>query len=194
LSHPFESFPRTGRRRALIALIAAAIAMFIVLTVLDAPLRATDEGGTVSLEVAGTTDRATEIKEAWRADGVLDDGAFIDGLDFLYAPLYTAALAGGCVAAAGTFRRLGRERLARAGIAIAWLASAVTIFDWTENVALATVLLDEPTSPWPAVALVAAIPKFAGSTVALLYALAGGAVALARRPRVTAPQDTRRAS
>jgi hypothetical protein len=183
MSHPFESFPRTGRRRALITVIAAAITLFIVLTVLDAPLRASDEGGTVPLEVAGSTDRAAEIKEAWRAEGVLDDGAFIDGLDFLYAPLYAAALAGGCVAAAGTFRRLGREGLARAGIAIAWVASAVVIFDWTENIALATILLDEPSSPWPTVALVAAIPKFAGSTVALLYALAGGAVALARRPQ-----------
>jgi hypothetical protein len=182
VTHPFEHFPRSGRRRALLALIGAAIAMSVVLALLDAPLRASDEGGTVPLEVAGSTDRAAEIKDAWRADGVLDDGAFIDGLDFLYAPLYAAALAGGCVAAAGTFRRLGRERLASAGIAIAWLASAAAVFDWAENIALAAILLDEPASPWPVVALVAAIPKFACSTTALLYALAGGAVALARRP------------
>lgn len=166
-------------------MIAAALTLFIVLTVLDAPLRATDEGGTVPLEVAGSTERAKEIKEAWRAEGLLDDGAFIDGLDFLYAPLYAAALAGACVAAAGTFRRLGREGLARAGIVIAWLATAAAVFDWIENIALAAVLLDEPASPWPAVALAASIPKFAGTTVALLYGLAGGLAALARRPRAT---------
>jgi hypothetical protein len=185
VTHPFEHFPRTGRRRALLALIGAAIAMSIVLMLLDAPLRATDEGGTVSLEVAGSTDRAGEIKEAWRAEGVLDDGAFIDGLDFLYAPLYAAALAGGCVAAAGVFRRRGRERLASTGIAIAWVASAVAAFDWAENIALAAILLDEPASPWPAVALVASIPKFAGSVAALLYALAGGVAALVGRSRGT---------
>ena len=78
---------------------------------------------------------------------------------------------------------LGNERVAAAGIAIAWLASAVAIFDWVENIALATILLDEPASPWPAVALGAAIPKFAGTWVALLYALGGGAVSLAARGR-----------
>jgi hypothetical protein len=165
------------------ALIAAAIAMLVLLWLLDAPLRASDEGGTVPLEVAGSTDRANQIKEAWRADGVLENGAFIDGLDFLFAPLYSAALAGGCVAAAGAFRRLGRERVAATGIAIAWLATAVAAFDWVENIALATILLDEPASPWPAVALGAAIPKFAGTWAALLYALAGGAVSLAGRGR-----------
>lgn len=183
MSHPFEQWPRTARTQALLALITAAITMFVVLALLDSPLRATDEGGTVSLEVAGSSHRANEIKESWRAEGLLDNGAFIDGLDFLYAPLYAGALAGACVAAAGTFRRLGSRRLAGAGIAIAWLASAVAAFDWAENVALAVVLLDEPTSPWPAIALAAAVPKFAGTWAALLYALAGGALALGRRPR-----------
>jgi hypothetical protein len=183
VAHPFEHWPRTRRRQTLCALIAAAIAMLFLLWLLDAPLRASDEGGTVPLEVAGSMDRATDIKEAWRADGVLENGAFIDGLDFLFAPLYAAALAGGCVAAASVFRRLGNERVAAAGIAIAWLASAVAVFDWVENIALAAILLDEPASPWSAVALGAAIPKFAGTWVALLYALGGVGVSLAARGR-----------
>jgi hypothetical protein len=183
VTHPFEQWPRSGRRQALLAAIAAAIALFVVLSLLDEPLRSTDEGGTVSLEVAGSVDRAQEITDAWRAQGVVDDGAFIDGLDFLFAPLYAAALAGGCVAAAAVFRRRGNRGLARLGIAVAWVATAVTVFDWTENIALAVVLLDEPTSPWPAVALVAAILKFAGTWAALLYGLAGGAVALVGRVR-----------
>jgi hypothetical protein len=187
LTHPFEHWPRTGRRRALTALIVAVIAMFVALSLLDAPLRASDEGGTVALEVAGSTDRATEIKEAWRADGVLESGAFIDGLDFLFAPLYAAALAGGSVAAAGAFRRRGWKPLAAAGIAIAWLAGVVAVFDWVENVALAKTLLDEPSAPWPAIALAAAIPKFAGSAAALLYGLAGGAVAVVSRRRDSGP-------
>jgi hypothetical protein len=105
MSHPFEQWPRSGRRRALLALIAGAIAMFVVLTLLDSPLRATDEGGTVALEVAGSSGRAAEIKEAWRAEDVLENGAFIDGLDFLFAPLYAAALAGGSIAASSAAGR-----------------------------------------------------------------------------------------
>jgi hypothetical protein len=167
----------------LLAAIAAAIGMFVLLSLLDDPLRSTDEGGTVALEVAGSANRAEEITEAWRAEGVVDNGAFIDGLDFLFAPLYAAALAGGCVAAAGAFRRRGNDRLANLGVTVAWVATAVIAFDWLENIAIAVILLDEPASPWPAIALAAAIPKFAGSWAALLYGLAGGAVALAGRSR-----------
>ncbi len=182
MTHPFERWPRTGRRRALVLVIAAAIAMQVVLALLDGPLR--DSGdGTVAFEVAGSAERAGEIVDNWRAEDLLANAAFIDGLDFLFALLYTAAIAGGCVAAAGVWRSRGRTRLAAAGIGIAWAASAAAAFDWTENVALAVILLDEPTSPWPAIALGAAIPKFAGAWAGLLYALSGGTVDLAGRIR-----------
>jgi hypothetical protein len=163
-------------------LIAAAIAMQVVLALLDGPLRDTGDG-TVAFEVAGSVTRAEEIVDAWRAEDLLANAAFIDGLDFLFALLYTAAIAGGCVAAAAVWRRRGRAWLATAGIAIAWAASAAAAFDWTENVALAVSLLDQPASPWPAIALGAAIPKFAGAWAGLLYALSGGAATLAERMR-----------
>jgi hypothetical protein len=73
--------------------------------------------------------------------------------------------------------------VARLGIAIAWAASAAAAFDWIENVALAVVLLHEPLSPWPAIALAAAIPKFAGAWGGLLFALSGIAAMLLRPPR-----------
>jgi hypothetical protein len=184
LTHPFEHWPRTRRRRALLLLIAAAIAMQVVLAVLDGPLRDTGDG-TVDFEVAGSTQHAGEIVDNWRAHDLLANAAFIDGLDFLFALLYAAAIAGGCVAAAGAWRSRGRKRLAAVGIGLAWAASAAAAFDWAENVALAITLLDGPTSPWPAIALGAAIPKFAGAWAGLLYALVGGTVALAGRMRHT---------
>jgi hypothetical protein len=181
MSHPFERWPATGRRRALLWVIAAAVAMQVVLTLLDAPLRASDEGGTVAFELAGSPERATEIVDAWRADGVLENAAFVNGLDFLYPLLYAAAIAGACVAAASAFRRRGREGLATLGIAIAWAATAAVAFDWIEDIALAVILLNAPTSPWPQIALAAAIPKFAGVATGLIYAIAGGLAALGRR-------------
>jgi hypothetical protein len=183
VTHPFEHWPSAGRRPILIALIASSIAMFVLLSVLDRPLRDSGEGGTVELEVAGGVSEASRIKEAWRADGVLDDAAFIDGLDFLFAPLYAAALAGACVAAAASFGRRGHERLASAGGVIAWMATAAALFDWTENVALAAILLDDVTAPWPGIALAAAIPKFVGSSAGLVYGLAGAAFTIAARNR-----------
>jgi hypothetical protein len=184
MTHPLEHWPPSGRRRALVAVIAAAALLQVVLTLLDGPLRASDHGGTVPLEVAGTPGRADEIVSSWEADGVLDNGAFITGLDFLFAPLYAAAYAGGCVALAAAWRRRGRERLAFLGIAAAWAATAAAGFDYVENVGLTVTLLDEPASPWPQISLVAAIAKFAGLTAAGLYLLAGLGIRWAspRRP------------
>jgi hypothetical protein len=60
MSHPFERWPRAGRRGGLLALISAALLMSIVLALLDSPLRASDEGGTVSLEVAASAGHAAD--------------------------------------------------------------------------------------------------------------------------------------
>jgi hypothetical protein len=156
-------------------MIAVAVVMFVVIASLDSQL---DEGGTVALEVAGSSERAEEITTAWRNDGHLENAAFIDGIDFPFALVYAAALAGLCVAASAAFRKRGHQRLAAAGTIAAWVASTIVIFDWAENLALAVVLLDGPASPWPAIALASAIPKFAGTAVALIYVLAGGAGAI----------------
>jgi hypothetical protein len=173
MTHPLEHWPPGGRRRALVTVIAAAVVLQVVLTLLDGPLRASEHGGTIPLEVAGSPGRADEIVSAWDADGVLGNGAFITGLDFLYAPLYAAAYAGGCVALAAALRSRGRERLAVLGIAAAWAATAAAGFDYLENVGLTVTLLDEPATPWPQISLVAAIVKFAGIAAAALYLLTG---------------------
>jgi hypothetical protein len=173
MTHPLEHWPPNERRRALVAVIAAAVILQVVLTLLDGPLRASDHGGTIPLEVAGSPGRADEIVSSWEADGVIGNGAFITGLDFLYAPLYAAAYAGACVALAAAWRRRGRERLAILGIAAAWAATAAAGFDYVENVGLTVTLLDEPASPWPQISLIAAIAKFAGIAAAALYLLTG---------------------
>jgi hypothetical protein len=60
---------------------------------------------------------------------------------------------------------------------MAWVAFAAAVFDYVENLGLGISLWDEPASPWPQVALVAAVLKFAAIWLTLLYALTG---ALAR--------------
>jgi hypothetical protein len=182
--HPLERWPRERRRPALTAAIVAAVAMWVLLRLLDAPLRDTGDG-TIPLEVAGSPERAEEILDGWRADDVLANGAFLNGIDLLFPPLYVAALAGACIAAAAGWRRRGRAGIAAAGIACAWLVTAAGVFDWIENAALAVVILDEPASPWPQMALAAAIPKFTGTTAGLVYGLLGGLGLLVARFRET---------
>jgi hypothetical protein len=129
--------------------------------------------GIVDFELAGSVDRANEILAAWRAEGVIDDAKAIQVFDLVYPLIYSAALAGACVAAAGAWRRRGLSRWAQVGIAMAWVAFAAAGFDYVENLGLGISLWDEPMTPWPQVALVAALGKFAGIYLALLYALTG---------------------
>jgi hypothetical protein len=187
VTHPFERWPATGRKRALIAVVIATIALEIALALLDSPLRDTGDG-TVSFELAGSPERAQEIIDAWDAEGLVPNAAFIDGIDFLFAVLYATALAGLCVAAAGAWRRRGRTGLADVGIVVAWAAFAAAAFDWIEDIALGVSLLDEPASPWPEIALGASIPKFAGAGAALLFLLLS-AYPLARRGPARSPDS-----
>jgi hypothetical protein len=127
----------------------------------------------VDFELAGSVDRAEEVIAAWRDEGVIDDAKAIQVFDLAYPLIYSAALAGICVAAAEAWWRRGRPRWARIGIAMAWVAFVAAAFDYVENLGLGISLWDEPMTPWPQVAMVAALVKFAGIYTSLLYGLTG---------------------
>jgi hypothetical protein len=161
----------------------------IVLGSIVHPLHENEAGGEsiVDFELAGSVDRANEILATWRAEGVLDDAKRIQIFDLIYPLIYAAALAGGCLAAAAAWGRAGRARLAAAGVAMAWVASAAAGFDYVENLALGVSLWDEPASPWPQIAYGAAVLKFAAIYSSLLYAVTGFAAALLARRRAARP-------
>jgi hypothetical protein len=184
LSHPFQRWPVTRRRAALACVVLVAL-LPVVLGAIVKPLHEGEPGGEsiVDFELAGSVERAEEILATWRAEDVLDEAKAIQILDLLYPLVYAAALAGCCVAAAGAWRRAGRPRLANAGIVLAWVAFAAAGFDYIENLGLAVSLWGEPASPWPQLALVAALLKFAAIYGSLLYALTGLIAALLARGR-----------
>jgi hypothetical protein len=184
VSHPFQSWPRSHRRQ-IFAVLAIAALLPSILGTITKPLHEDEPGGEsiIEFELAGSVDRANEILDTWRAEGVLDDAKAIQIFDLVYPLIYAAALAGGCVAAAGAWRRRGRARLAAAGIAMAWLAFAAAGFDYVENAGLAVSLWDEPASPWPQIAFGAAVLKFAAIAVTLLYGLSGIVATLGFRGR-----------
>jgi hypothetical protein len=154
-----------------------------VLGVVTKPLHEDVTGESiVDFELAGSVERADEIIAAWRAEDVVDEAKAIQIFDLVYPLIYSAALAGACVAAAGAWRRRGRGRWAEVGIAMAWVAFVAAGFDYIENLGLDVSLWDEPRTPWPQVAQVAALAKFAGIYTSLFYALTGLlATALRRR-------------
>jgi hypothetical protein len=184
LSHPFERWPRRRRRLALVVVVVAALLPTVLDAVTD-PLHGDVTGESiVDFELAGSVDQAEEIIAAWRDEGVIDEAKAIQVFDLVYPLIYSAALAGICAAAAEAWRRRGRSRWAQIGIAMAWVAFVAAAFDYVENLGLGISLWDEPMTPWPQVALVAALAKFAGIYTSLLYGLTGlVATVLPRRYR-----------
>ena len=188
LKHPLQRWP-ARRRGLLLACVAVAAVLPIVLGEIVHPLHENEPGGEsiVDFELAGSVDRANEILATWRSEGVLDDAKRIQIFDLIYPFIYAAALAGGCVAAAGAWARRGRARLAAAGILMAWVATAAIVFDYVENLGLAVSLWDEPVTPWPQIAYVAAVLKFIAIYASLLYAVTGFAAVLLGRRRAARP-------
>jgi hypothetical protein len=182
MTHPFQRWPRARRRLALTCVAIAAVVP-VVLSSATTPLNEDAPKGEsiIDFELAGSVDRAEEILATWRAEGVVDEAKAIQIFDVIYPLIYAAALAGGCIAVAAMWERAGRRRLANAGVVLAWVAFAAVLFDYVENVGLAVSLWDEPASPWPQVALVAAVLKFTAIYASLLYVVAGFVGALLHR-------------
>jgi hypothetical protein len=184
VTHPFQKWPQSRRRQIFLVLVVAALLPSILGTITK-PLHEDEPGGEsiVEFELAGSVDRADEILDTWHAEGVLDDAKAIQVFDLVYPLIYAAALAGGCVAAAGSWSRRGRARAAAFGVGMAWLAFAAAGFDYIENLGLGISLWDEPMSPWPQVAFGAAVLKFTAITPTFLYGLSGLLAALGLRGR-----------
>jgi hypothetical protein len=175
-----QRWPDGHRRLALVCVSLAALAPTVAAAIVQ-PLHEGETGdGIVEFELAGSVERAEEILDTWRSEGVLEEAAFIQGFDLLYPLIYAAALAGGCLAAGGAWLRAGRPRLADLGVPMAWVATAAIGFDYVENLGLTISLLDQPADPWPQVALVAAVLKFAAIAASLLFALSGVAASVTR--------------
>jgi hypothetical protein len=187
LTHPLQRWPRDHRRLAFACLAVAALLPLVLGTFVH-PLHEDRPGGEgiVAFELAGSVGRAQEILTTWRAEGVIDEAKATQVLDLLYPFIYAGALAGGCIAAAGAWRRLGRERMAAAGIAMAWVATAAAGFDYVENLGLDISLWGHPAFPWPGLSRVAALLKFGAIGLSLAYAVSGAvATSLGRRDRTS---------
>jgi hypothetical protein len=178
LTHPLQRRPRNHRRLAF-ACVAVVALLPLVLGPLLHPLHEDKPGGedVVAFELAGSVDRAQEILMIWRVEGVVDEAKTTQVLDLAYPFIYAAALAGGCIAAAGAWRRLGSERIATVGIAMAWVATAAAVFDYVENLGLDISLWGHPASPWPELSRVAALLKFGAIGLTLAYGLSGAVAA-----------------
>jgi hypothetical protein len=167
-----------NRRQGLWVLGIAAAVLFLVLAALDLRMQSTGGPGIVGFELAGSTDRATQIMGEWGQTG--QDAARISlWIDFVYLIAYGGFLALAILAVRDAARRRGWESYARFGAAIAVLPIVAALCDAVEDVGLLVLLDGHGASRIPPVATAFALLKFAALAVALAYLLAG-LVALAR--------------
>ncbi len=117
------------------------------------------------LVLAFSSGRAAEALATWTVEDRVRI-AFVNGLDYLFGPVYANLLALGCVWAG----RLSGER--RVGSFFAWAAWAVLLLDIPENVAYLNLIGGRVGQPWPFIS---------GSCVLLRTALVLGALAFLAR-------------
>jgi hypothetical protein len=136
--------------------------------------------GIVSFELAGSVKRAAEILNSWDVSAQRA-AAFNMGLDYLFLLMYSLALSLACWMSGDGLRARGWPLafLAQPLAVGAWLAAA---FDAVENIALTTMLLSgAAATPWPLLARLCALLKFALLFLGLVYAFYGLTVKLAVR-------------
>lgn len=187
MQHPLEIIPAKYRKRIFFTLLTLTLSLFAVFRVLDQPLRTpVAPNGIVSFEFAGNAQTALAITDSWKQmslqlSSVVGQpnpdivnvpytfAAFGLGIDYLFMPVYSFALAFGTLFAMG--RHTGWFR--SLGTVAGYGAFAAALFDAAENYALLQILLNKIYSPYPEIAYYCASLKFVLLIFGLLYILGG---------------------
>ena len=150
---------------------AAAFAALVVLSLIDTVLKAKSGFGAVDLQNVPTDWGIRSIMDRWTSPPASVLAGFALGFDYLFMPLYGAALFYGAVAARERFAPgPGRLRRILAALAIAPVAGA--LFDACENGLQMVMLTQGPSQTLTTLAAEATTAKFAGIAVGLALSLA----------------------
>jgi hypothetical protein len=177
MKHPFDSLPASLRNPIFWTFLIPTVILAAVMQVVGAPLK-TDAApaGIVSFELAGTSDKASQILVSWEPVNSSAIpvtklyAAFGLGLDYLFMPTYAIALGLATLLAAGKYSGWVKSIGAAAG----WGALFAALFDATENFVLWKSLIGAVGSPYPQIAFYCASIKFTLIILGLIYALVGG--------------------
>jgi hypothetical protein len=149
----------------------AAIVLLVVLNLLDSVLKAKTGYGTIDLQGVGTGWGIRTIVDHWTSppDAVL--AGFLLGLDFLFIPLYGAALLFGSLAALVRFApEPGRLNRIMSLLALAPIGAAIC--DALENSYELYMLTHASTDMMASLALEATAAKYLGILIGLVLTLA----------------------
>ncbi|HEX8222082.1 MAG TPA: hypothetical protein VF914_23050 [Chloroflexia bacterium] len=161
----------------IVAILLAFVFMLVFRSLdLETPNSAASKG-IVSLELAGTVQRADAIIAVWTSKfGDLQRAWLSILIDFGFILVYSTALGLSCILASEMFRAkhvgpgLGLPRI---GILLAWGASIAGLLDVMENLAMVAMLWGARAEIWPQLAHSFATVKFALVLAGLGYSLVG---------------------
>ena len=140
--HPFSRIPE-GQLRLFVVPISG-VSLVLLVVIVELVQRGPGWLPFGDLVLSFTTSRATEALSTWSVEDRVRI-AFVNGLDYLFGPLYANLLALGCIWAS----RLRRGGTSWAGSAFAWLAWVVLLLDFPENVAYLNLVGGNSNQPWP---------------------------------------------
>lgn len=173
--HLFDRLNPNFQKRFFIYMLMMTILIMVIMNVIGEPLITSyAPSGIISFEFALSPARAKLIIGSWSLDAQLR-AAFIQGLDFLFPLVYAVALGFGCLLSHKVLSTRGKP-LAGTGIIIAWGLVMAVICDYLENISLVALLLGRLQSPFPQIAGVCAVIKFALIFIAIGYILYGGII------------------
>jgi hypothetical protein len=172
MNHPFEHLYPTLQKKSFITLLFLTILIMFIMNVIGEPLITQyAPSGIISFELAFSPARAQQMINSWSPDSQLR-AAFIQGLDFLFPLVYSAALGLGCILTMKVLRTRGKP-LSRSGILLAWGLVVAAICDYIENISLVALLFGKLQSPFPEIAGICAVIKFTLIFIAIAYILYG---------------------
>ncbi len=173
---------KTGLNRAWGWTTVGAVAVFLVLNMLDTALKSRTGFGTADLQFAADSWGFRSILDHWQVPADMGSAGFLLGLDFLFIPLYGAALFFGAVAARELLApQPGTKRRLIDALGMAPLLAAAC--DAVENVLEFSMLLHGPSDLPAALAHEVSLVKYVGLLVGIVLSLTAALALLAKRRR-----------
>lgn len=153
-----------------------SVVLFAVLNLLDTFLRARTGYGTADLQGLSSALALRTVFDHWASPPDSALAGFGLGLDYLFMPLYGAALYLGGIAAREVFAP-EKSKLRRTLTLLAMAPIAGALFDALENALQLAMLVHGPSDALAKLALQATAGKYAGAVVGLVLSLTAAAAA-----------------
>jgi len=166
----FSWLPERLQRPGIVALSLLAVVTFIGIGATNRPLQTvTAPEGVLSLQFAGTPDRAEAVVASWDEKQRIY-AAFNTGLDYLFLAVYSPLLGLICAYLARVHAAASRWATAT-GHTLAWAVLVAGLLDGVENYGLLRLLLDPRDAALARLTTVCATVKFGLILVAVSYVL-----------------------